>query len=180
MSDAAPDISLVDQWLADAGATMEASEAHGLLCGVLCAQGAADRRVWLEQVVGEGNLGSAGLDALFEVTVAQLGERDLGLRLLLPADDAPLSERAVALRHWTQGFLFGIGLGGINQENLSEEVYDFLRDLLEVAKVDFDTEEATDEDEGAYIEVAEFVRLGAITVFEELNPAAPPADTAIH
>ncbi len=180
MSDAAPDISLVDQWLTDAGSTLDAPEAHGILCGILCAQGAADRRIWLEQVVGEGNLGNAGLNALFEVTAGQFSDRELEFALLLPDDDQPLSERAVALRRWTQGYLFGIGLGGINQESLPEELYDFLRDLLEVAKVDFDTDEATEEDEEAYLEVLEFVRLGAITVFEELNPAAPPSDTAIH
>ena len=180
MSGAPPDITLVEQWLADAGATMEAAEAHGLLCGLLSARGAVDRRLWLEHVLGEGNLGNAGLTALFDVTAEQLTGGDLELRLLLPADDQPLNERAVALRRWTQGFLYGIGMGGVNQENLSGEVYDFLRDLLEVAKLDFDTDEATDEDEAAFFEVLEFVRLGAITVFEELNPPGPPADAAIH
>ena len=182
MSQAAdtPDISLVDQWLEDAGGAMGASEAHGMLCGQLCGQGGADRRGWLEQVVGEGNLGNAGLSALFDVTLGQLNDPDLGLRLLLPNDEQPLSARAVALRHWVQGFLYGIGTGGVNQENLSEEVYDFLRDLLEVAKLDFDTDEATNEDEAAFLEIIEFVRLGVLTVYEELNPAGPPENTAIH
>ena len=182
MSDAAdtPDISVVDQWLTDAGSEMEASEAHGVLCGLLCARGAGERRLWLGQVVAEGHLGSAGLNALYDVTVGQFNDAELGLRLLLPDDDQPLSERAVALRRWVQGYLYGIGMGGLNQDGLSEEVYEFLRDLLEVAKLDFDTEEATDEDEAAFLEITEFVRLGALTVYEELNPAAPPENSAIH
>ncbi|GAB6043262.1 UPF0149 family protein [Endothiovibrio diazotrophicus] len=175
-----PDITLVEQWLSDADGAMEASEAHGLLCGLLCARGTGERRHWLEQVVGEEHLGNAGLNALFDVTVSLLNDPELGFRLLLPADSQPLSERAVALRRWTHGFLYGIGMGGVNQETLSEEVYDFLRDLLEVAKVDFDTDHATEADETAFFEIQEFVRLGALTVYEELNPAPAATTGSIH
>jgi len=177
--DAEIDFATLDQSLGEAGALMGAAEAHGLLCGLLCAAGEMRREDWKGQVLEDSGTFDAALeaalDALYVQTLRQLNDSNLGFEPLLSDDRSPLAERALNLRRWSQGFLSGIGLGGIREgAKLPEEVYGFLRDMLEVAKVDFALDEVTEEDEAAYAEVLEFVRMGVLLVNEELQPVKKP------
>ena len=175
-----PDFDLVEQSLHEAGGAMDPSEAHGLLCAMLCTTG-TELQGWLDQVVDPGAKGDETLDALHQGTIHQLNDPELSFRLLLPGDEIPLADRAVALRRWVHGFLFGIGLGGIKQDALPSDVYDFLRDLLEVAKVDFDIDaDAGEADEEAFMEISEFVRLGVLSFSEALQPTVRLDNATTH
>ena len=48
-----PDISQLEGLLFDVDAMLGATESHGALCGMLCAQGATDAAQWMLQVLGE-------------------------------------------------------------------------------------------------------------------------------
>lgn len=165
---------------ADAGA----AEAHGMLCGMLCAEQGVDRAAWLRDVLGEhqepGDLARTEaigvLDELLDRTLKQMGDGMLRLRLLLPDDEQSLSTRVSALGTWCEGFLLGISRaqpGG--KDALSEEVRELLTDLVEITKVDAREVDEDQDDERSYAEVVEYVRMGVLLAFEQARGPEPPA-----
>ena len=170
------DFDAVQDALAALGATADAAETHGTLCALLLA--AAPLDTWLghtlEQtpamadVLAQERLGV--LQALYLETRSQLDEGDLGLALLLPADDADFGLRLQALASWCQGFLYGLGVTRlVEQEGLDEDVREGLSDLLEISKLDVD-EDGDDEAEQQFANIVEHVRLVTLMLNESLNP----------
>ncbi len=79
---------------------------------------------------------------------------------LLPDDDEPLAERATALAQWCQGFLYGLGTGRLNSiDELPGEVGEIVHDLTEISRATPGEEDPTEDDEQAYAELVEFVRV---------------------
>ncbi len=185
-----PEFARIDRLLGRIGNPSDPAEIHGLLCGIYCLRGAVGRDVWMLQVLGDGYQEASREETnilleLFEATTRQFNDTDLGLALLLPDDDEPLSERADSLGEWCQGFMAGLGLGGIDsRQDLSAEVQEFLRDLLEISRLEFDTDEVDESDETAYVEIVEYVRMGILLVNEELRhrlrEPAGPGSSRIH
>lgn len=164
-----------------ADANAGAAEAHGILCGMLCAEQGADRAAWIAEVLGEqpaGNLSAqeaaALLDAVLNATLQQMGDGMLGLRLLLPADEEPLPKRVRALGTWCEGFLLGISRAKRQGAEPSEEVRELLVDLVEITKVDSGELGEGQDDEQSYAEVVEYVRMGVLMAFEQSREAQPP------
>ena len=152
-------------------ATGSAAEAHGMLVGMLCMNRGVDFEQWLSEAFADGRdgLGDADLATLRELydeTRRLLDAVDFSFRLLLPDDDAPLSERASALSGWCQGFLFGIGSAGAGRD-WSADCAEVLRDLTDISQLDANA--AGEEDEAAFAEVSEFVRVGVQIVRGELQ-----------
>lgn len=170
--------------LARAEATTDAAETHGLICGLLCAAGRLDEDMWLAHIYDEppdanniaAQQANRTLLQLAEVTRDALFSPDLDLQLLLPDDEVPLPDRAEALAAWCDGFLSGLGLGGVTEESLrSDEVKEIMRDLADISRVGFDADEPDEEDEMAYMEIVEYLRMGTLLISEELQPLdAPP------
>ena len=176
----------LDQLLHAAAADCGAAESHGMLCGIICAAGEADEKLWLEQILGEGNTLSAAaqksaelLARLYAESRLRLDEDGLDLVLVLPGDDTLLPLRSRALGQWCQGFLYGLALGGIrgNQEpaaNLGEIMHDF----YEISNAGFDAEASDEDEEAAYLEIVEYVRMSVLVCHHELQP--PPAAERLH
>lgn len=166
--------------LASPGA--DPADSHGLLCGLICAAGFADPQRWLPEVFDDFNPRDAAqakayqcLQSVYEHTLASLHSENLDFELLLPEDDAPLSERVESLAAWCSGFLSGLGLGGLpEQSKLSEELAELLDDVAQIAKVDFDLENSDENENVAFEEVVEYLRIGAMFIHDELQPAAAP------
>jgi len=164
------------------------AELHGLLCGLLCADRDLDREQWLiharEQLTDDVQLAEPTRDLLlklFEYGAAQLNAPDWTVTPLLPDDDTPLRQRADALGIWCQGLLYGLGLGEVEQRGeLSTESREFLRDAAEIARVGFDTDEASEADETAYAEVVEYLRVGLLLIHQDLRHSAAPARSPLH
>jgi yecA family protein len=154
------------------------SKVHGLLCGLLCVNGALSSETWLNCVVDElpedislTQDSRQLLLALQEATFSQLTADSFSFSLLLPSDQRPLAQRTLSLGYWCQGFLSGLGLGGMQKSwTLSAEADEFLNDLLQIAQVGFDTQNAAEEDECAYTEIIEYVRMGVLLMEQELRP----------
>lgn len=155
-----------------------ASKVHGLLCGLLCVNGTLGGEAWLSCVVDElpedKNLIRDSQELLLElqdVTFSQLRADSFSFSLILPSDQTPLAQRTLSLGYWCQGFLSGLGLGGMQKSwTLSDEADEFLNDLLEISQVGFDTQNAAEEDECAYTEIVEYVRIGVLLMEQELRP----------
>jgi uncharacterized protein len=169
--------------LARAQLAADAADCHGLLTGLVCAAGFADPKVWMLQVFDDYNPrdvpqaeAAKQLQAVYEDTLARLNSPDLDFELLLPDDEDPLRERTESLGSWCGGFLSGLGLGGLpDPSQLPEEVAELLDDLGQIARVDFELDDADEQEQAAFAEVVEYVRVGVLLINEELQPVkAPP------
>jgi uncharacterized protein len=179
-----PEINELDSALHRVDANMGASEAHGTLCGMLCARGTVELSVWMEHVAGEQMPGNIylhelvdQLSVLHQSTMEQINDSLTEFSLLLPDDEEPLSERVMSLASWCQGFVYGLAAGGIHQgSELPHDSNELLRDMIEISRAahDEDTADEDDsdfeEDEVAYMEIHEYVRAGTLLIYEELQP----------
>lgn len=173
MSEPLPPLSEVEQACREAGLAMSASELHGGLCGWLAGGGAdAD---WLAQVLVDATLpapaeGSA-LARLHAATRAQYEDREFGLVLLGPDEEASLAERSGALFDWCRGFVGAFGLAAGSQPRLSGEGEEALADLARLAGATAQ-DDGDEEDEAALAEIEEFVRVAALLLHGDCALAA--------
>lgn len=182
----APSYQQIDQRLQDAAAGVSAAELHGSLCGQLSASPELPGSRWFAVATGEalapGELSSgtmALLDELFAWTVAGFDGMGFEFQPLLPDDAEPLAERAAALALWCSGFLAALGQIGLKDpERLPDEAGEFVRDLAEMSKVGLGDHAATEADEAAYQELVEYLRVGAMVLYETLR--GPDGETVLH
>lgn len=157
-----------------------AAEAHGILCGVLCAPEPPDDASWLQALLGdvppEDALAAECRSLLLAAraqAASQLYSGEFSFQPLLPADSEPLAVRAVALGEWCEGFLYGLGLGRIADVSaLPPNCREILSDLGEFTQVEPEPE-ATEQGEAAYTELVEYVRAAVLLLLDELRPEPP-------
>jgi len=173
----------IEAALARAGAALDAAETQALMCGLFCASGRIEPAQWQPEVFGDDfdsrnvavQQADKTLRRLAEGIRDALFDGELNFRLLLPADEAPLGDRAEALGAWCEAFLAGLGLGGVSEDTVqAEEVRDLLRDLSEIARAGLEGESGDEADEQAYAEIAEYVRVGVFFLCETLQPLSAP------
>lgn len=170
--------------LAHTLAQHEPAEFHGLLCGLLCVDSGLTADTWLatvDQESGRTAAVTAEMRQLYSATLNQLDSTEFGFHLLLPDDDRILGERAVALGAWCQGFLSGLGLGGLESTaDLSPEVGEFIQDVSQIARIGFDTYDGDEGDETAYAEIVEYLRVGVLLVRQALSPKPATTGQRLH
>jgi uncharacterized protein YgfB (UPF0149 family) len=155
-----------------ARALADLPEAHGTLAGAFCAGQDFTFEDWLREVFPEGAPGPAegAMQAVFDWTRRSLEAGDL-LDPLLPDAEVPVAERAPALGEWCQGFLYGLGTRALpDPEQLPGQVAEVVRDLTAITRVGVDEDESEEENEQAYAELVEFVRVAVQLLHEELAP----------
>ena len=164
--------------LASSGHPVSPAELHGLLLGRSCAGAGFDIDAWL--VDAAELLGGAPQDnvrqaliGLQEMVKGELAGEDIAIVLLLPSDDAPLSERALALGQWCQSFLTGFGLVA-GDRALSGEAMEVLQDMAAIAQIQDSLDESED-GETDYMEVMEYLRVAPLLLFAECAKPVPPA-----
>jgi len=161
------------------GVAVGAAEAHGWLCGALCARtssyGAPD---WLRELAPEAAAGSSNgasgkaLQAVHEETLDALRSPDFTFAPLLPGDDAMLRDRVAALASWCDGFLYGIGTGASGREIMKKgDIGEFLRDLADIARAELEPGRSAEAGERDFTELYEFVCAGVQLVWDELAGA---------
>jgi yecA family protein len=162
----------IDDVVYNSGGAVSAAEAHGMLTGMLCADRGIEAEDWLAQVVGadldeltDGD--EAAMNALYADTQTLLKAVDFSFELFLPDDDISLTERVRALSEWCQGFLYGIGYAGA-QRPWPVDCAEVLRDLADISLLDENA--AGEEDEVAYAEIREFVRVSVQLIHGDLRP----------
>lgn len=153
--------------------TVAAAESHGCLCGALCTTQQYPIESWLDELVpepqDEPDDQREPLRLLFADTVRALRGDEMEFHLLLPDDDEPLVERALALSQWCQGFLYGFGIGRqVPRDELKGEVEEVLRDLTHISQASVETGADAEEEEQAYAEIVEYVRAGVQLIHDEL------------
>lgn len=181
------DFDTINDALELASSLYGAAEAHGILCGLLC-MGAehADRR-WFDELLDGGGSGADDLmEALAPLALSTrnaLEDRQFAFTPLLPDDDEHMSLRAESLGHWCRGLLFGLGLGGLAEceEKLPDNITEIKSDFEHIASATGD-DAGLEEEELAYAELVEYMRVGVQLIFEELADisARPAAPRSLH
>lgn len=163
-----PNYSDLNDALEDATSDFQPAEAHGLLCGIICATPDERNADWGKILTNQQANPDALelLQQLYTSSTQQLGEFSFEFNLLLPDDDVDLNQRTESLGLWCQGFLTGLQQGDKNKP-LSEDAQDALKDITEIAQVNFGDIPSTDEDESAYADLVEYVRLAVLMIYHE-------------
>lgn len=177
-----PDIDTFELSLKRADSPLLAAEAHGLLTGMLSASMAAPFEDFVNELLEDEQDPQDALlresvhewKQLYDEVKSELYDPDMGFEPLLPNEDVPLANRLAALGEWCQGFVYGLGRAGLKPETLKGDSAELLRDFAEISRISQHSDE-TEEDEAAYFELVEFVRVGVLLINEELQPfKAPP------
>ncbi len=167
-----PDFDKVADLLASNKIFNSVSELQGIICGQICAGVKDGDAILVWQLLGQENKPNKIMSDLiirlqgniFE----QLNEDDYTFQPLLPEDDEDLSIRLHALANWCEGFISGFGgayaKGG---SSLLEETREVLKDFTAIANVDDSAQEELESDEQNYMEVLEYVRMAAYSVFQQ-------------
>ena len=176
-----PDYSDTKLALYRAQAPLDAAESHGVLCGMLSARGSLQWEAWLDEFLEDWDAAAESmrvLRELFDTTMQELLSEDLAFELYLPHDAAPLHERTQALASWCQGYLYGLGAGGIGERSdLPPDTRELIEDFSALAQAETGAGSA-EELERIYVELVEFVRVGVLLIQEELQPLQRP--TQLH
>jgi hypothetical protein len=147
------------------------AETHGIVIGLLAGGPRQSDREIADQLAGlqvgdwnsqriQDNLGPA-----ISTLRSELASPDMDFRPLLPTDDRPLTERTRCLARWVTGFLAGFGAGATKVEG--SDSAEALRLLEQIARAGTDPEAGDEEQEQAFSELSEFVRVAALLLREE-------------
>lgn len=178
-----PDFDTLSRTLDRLEAGVGAAELDGALAGFLCAGGAAAADRWLsslalaeleETIVDARDRDLFG--ALFRGLSRELEDPEFAFEPLLPGDETPIAERAAAMVEWCRGFLGGLGLAGIDLgRGLDGDGGEVVGDFGRIAATEFDPGESDEDDEEAYAEMVEYIRVGVMLLHQQFAKAEPEA-----
>jgi len=170
---------VLEDSLSRCGSSWNAAQTHGMLAGRLAILGAPAGADWLLQVlegVEEGNAYRIEcqklMDTLYQATFWQLSDRLSEFEPLLPGDSDDIGLRTEALGHWSEGFLHGLVSArhgdALRDRLASEPLSDIIRDILQITRAGLDEELDQEQNEAAYVEVVEYIRVATQLCYEEL------------
>ena len=174
-----PSYTEFNQALSKTAVNLHPSQVHGLLCGLLCGNPESEP-AWEEVIADlkDSSKSKRTLQDLYEKSAKLLADFSFEFQLLLPSDSQSLRIRAEALTLWCQGFLTGLKLTQVPIENRPKsEVTESINDLVEIAKMNFEDVVASEEDEAAYIELVEYVRMAVVMIYQDLREGETPKAT---
>ena len=177
-----PNYDVVADALKSAGLENNPAECHGALSALLSTVESLNAAHWLalyltaEKAAALPQEVLAVLGAIFETTSGQIDNPEFSFHLLLPEDDSMLDVKVEAISNWCQGFLMGLGLGGVTDiDNLPGDLPELVQDFIKISRADalsLDDEQAS---ENAFEEIMEYVRVGAMMFREEMKALNVPA-----
>ena len=175
---------ILNDALRRAGSHWDAAQTHGLLSSRLAIEGAAAGPAWLSQVLDgadESNAFSKECESilmnLFQSTHASLAERLSAFEPLLPDDSDSTASRTEALARWSEGYLHGL-VSAKHSDQLKERLAaeplgDIIKDMLQITRAGIDEDVDDEENEAAYSEIVEYLRIAAQLIYEELAELRP-------
>jgi len=179
----------VEQALQMLDAEINASEIHGTLSAMLCADSASTGDNWFQPLLPDFNSSDLLqkeaahiLGRLRDETRQLLNDPECEYQLLLPEDNAGVTSRTTALSDWCQGFIMGLMMCGLKDiHKMPENSAEVTSDIMEISRASSGYEMTdSEEDESALEELIEYVRVGVLLINEELNPQTTPPSSSTH
>ena len=174
-----PDWDEIADQLFNAGQTLNPSELHGVLVGLMGAGFDPDDEHHLEQTLAsvEKAVGMQLQGELVDIvsrlnlaTLSAIVDTDYAFRVLLPDDDDPIEQRLRSFSNWVTGFISGYTEGMTVRQAaglaIQAEVADVLKDFASIAQVETDQVE-TEEAERQLEELIDYVRLATISIVQD-------------
>jgi len=167
---------------------VHAAELHGVLTGLICAGFSFESPDYLAMITDLFNNGEnlpvkvkSIVKLMFSDIWKNILDDSFSFQLMLPDDDDSIAERGHAISVWVQGFNLGFGLHQKDTAIVSKDVKEVLSDFAEIANLSDDMEEDED-NEQAYFEISEYVRISALLCFTELGvpPETKPTQDTLH
>ncbi|MBN9287672.1 MAG: hypothetical protein BGO43_12775 [Gammaproteobacteria bacterium 39-13] len=182
-----PDFETLEYSLIAASTPFSASYVHGMIAGVLCVNGRQIEKCkqLIEEKIPEMNEShgriSELINNLFSLTALHLQDQNYELTLMLAPDDLPMPQRLETLANWCQGFLEGVEAENLPKGTLIQYpmVSEVLEDFMQIKDLSFETP-STQENEKDYMEIVEFVRVGALLVHAECTQTENGPSSAQH
>lgn len=165
--------------VAGPGGGLSVSELHGAVVGIAVADLDAFSLQALVDLLGADALsGEEDLAPFVSESLAQLLAQDMSFTPLLPDDDESLEDQLEGLASWSASFLAGLVAGmsstGASMSALPEEAQEIVRDFSAIAQVDVDAGDA--DAEADFIQLHEFVKVGALLIMSILNDVTDDPD----
>ncbi len=175
-----PNYDDLSEALSNIESPFQAADMHGLMCGIICAMPFNANSRWKKLALGKKkDLESLEvLEELYATSYEQMNQFSFEYHLLLPNDEVDINIRAEALGIWCQGFLTGLQQAKIPLEKHENvELTDAIKDITEIAQISYGDIPSTDEDETAYFELVEYIRLVVLMIYQECIKHFPPNNT---
>lgn len=173
----------IDQVRKKARISIDVSEYHGKISACLCCDNISAEDLLPEEVNADGSFLSSETMELKTVlvnviaeTLEKLNDAEMTFYPLLLPDSASLTDRTGSLSSWCQGFIDGVGIA-IAQKNVpidsagQDIIGEIIEDFSQISKLTSASVMNQDEEELAYMEVVEYVRVGVQLIFEEMRVA---------
>jgi uncharacterized protein YgfB (UPF0149 family) len=158
-----------------AGVLVNPAEAHGIAHGLTAFCGAASLENWQTEIYADCEAGDARLPECQRLLTplyvdAQQHSMEDVPQLCLPPDDQDIQVRAIGLRDWCRGFLYGLGISGrIERTELSADANEALTDIGELARLDAPQHDKGEEDEAALAELQEYLRVAVSIIRADMR-----------
>ena len=173
--------SEIDLLRCKANVAIDISEYHGTICAYLCCDSFQEDDLLPKEVNFDGRSVSVQIiefkHALYELiseTINSFNDTEMSFYPFLPPDSEKLSIRAHSLSIWCQGFIDALGTFISERRltiNQSDQTFigEIIEDFSQISTLSKTAVESGNEEELAYFEVVEFVRVGTQLVYEELK-----------
>lgn len=159
--------------------TIHASELHGTISGFLCVGADDEAAAYIQELIEDKDLVKfeteiRALVGLLTTVHKQLTTLTYDFPLLLPDDDATLTDRATAMSHWCHGFSNAFLESGTEVNSFkTDEAKDAFYHITEVSQLDYESISISEEDEKAFMELYEYIRMAVLMMFTELQSRDP-------
>lgn len=172
------DYQRLQQALDSIGALANPAEAHGVLIGMWIGGGPAEQSRWLAELVEDDESPQAvpaELSGLYRDFAEQVTTADnLGLNLVLPGDDAPMTTQVEALIDFAQGVLYGYAIeNGPARRALGDEAREVFDDLGDIAQLDPESVGASEDDAFDIHQIEEYLSSALLVMYLQLHPPLP-------
>lgn len=130
---------------------------------------ADDSSVSVEVEIGHED--AEQLKSLYSATLRDLKSEEIAFTPILPDDEHySLSDRVAGLGQWVRGYLVGIGLSGVQDDSLDDDIKEALRDLVSISQIDHEVDDEDEDGEKSLFDLTEYVRVLVLTIYGQLEP----------
>jgi uncharacterized protein YgfB (UPF0149 family) len=170
---------------------LDASQAHGLVCGLICGDFPSSLQHLNHELMGDMDENDSltqecrrTLTQLHGITKDLMDDVEMRFHLLLPDDPEDMPARAKGIVDWCQGFLFGYGINaGEQHQHLSNDALGALEDISEFTRMDLaEFEHLDEEDQESLQDLEEYLRMATLMIYGDIaaHQEEPENDEELH